>query len=184
MGKHRIEFIDLAKGVCILLVVLLHTVPSVDIPELAIIRMPLYFILSGLFFKDYGSILNFFKKKINNILIPFIFFYIISYLAFYIIRIYAPDIPVANATGILDMFTQRNLFNGPLWFLLCLFWVNIYFCYISYFFHKEKYRALIVMLIAIIGAILLHHDIFLPMYLDIAMRALPIFYIGYFTTVP
>lgn len=82
--QQRIEFIDLAKGICIILVVLLHIVPSANIPELRFIRIPLYFILSGLFFKDYGSFRNFLKKKVNNILIPFLFFYVVSYLIYYI----------------------------------------------------------------------------------------------------
>ncbi len=53
--KTRIEFIDLAKGVCILLVVIVHVIPELDTPLefLACLRMPLYFCLSGLFFKDY-----------------------------------------------------------------------------------------------------------------------------------
>lgn len=40
--QQRIEFIDLAKGICIILVVLLHIVPSANIPELRFIRIPLY----------------------------------------------------------------------------------------------------------------------------------------------
>ena len=53
--KKRIEFIDLAKGVCILMVVMGHCGFPIDIPGWEIVRMPLYFILSGLFFKDYGG---------------------------------------------------------------------------------------------------------------------------------
>ena len=38
-------------------------------------RMPLYFILSGLFFKDYaGGIREFLLRKANRILIPYLFF--------------------------------------------------------------------------------------------------------------
>ena len=43
------------------------------------LRMPLYFTLSGLFFKDYGGLLPTFIKKCNKILIPFIFFYTAAY---------------------------------------------------------------------------------------------------------
>lgn len=64
-----IEFIDLAKGVCIILVVMFHV--GIDIPHLDIIRMPLYFIISGLFYKPYDSITSFCIKKPNKILIPF-----------------------------------------------------------------------------------------------------------------
>lgn len=51
----RIEFIDLAKGVCIIMVVMGHCGCPLEIPGWTIVRMPLYFILSGLFFKDYGG---------------------------------------------------------------------------------------------------------------------------------
>ena len=51
----RIEFIDLAKGICIILVVMGHCGVSHDIPGYEMVRMPLYFILSGLSFKDYGG---------------------------------------------------------------------------------------------------------------------------------
>ena len=54
--KERLHYIDLAKGVCITLVIVGHTGLSITIPGLDAIRMPLYFILSGLFFKDYGGL--------------------------------------------------------------------------------------------------------------------------------
>ena len=74
MSKSRIEFIDLAKGICIILVVVGHVGVNIAIPGLEQVRMPLYFMLSGLFFKNYGGGEYFFIKKVNKILIPFIFF--------------------------------------------------------------------------------------------------------------
>lgn len=53
--KKRIDFIDTAKGVCIILVVLGHSGIPIDFVGMNSMRMPLYFILSGLFFKDYGG---------------------------------------------------------------------------------------------------------------------------------
>lgn len=77
LEKKRIEFLDLAKGICILLVVWLHV--DVDTPRdiyLSAIRMPLFFFLSGMFFKEYDGFLTFLKKKTNKLLIPFVFFYL------------------------------------------------------------------------------------------------------------
>ena len=74
MGKVRIDFIDLAKGVCIVLIVLGHTGIAVDYPGLTLMRTPLYFALSGLFFKDYGGFMQFLVRKTNKILIPFLFY--------------------------------------------------------------------------------------------------------------
>ncbi|MBR5149733.1 MAG: acyltransferase family protein, partial [Bacteroidaceae bacterium] len=70
----RIEFIDLAKGICILLIIMGHTGIQVDITGITAMRTPLYFALSGLFFKDYGGFLPLLVRKTNKILIPFLFF--------------------------------------------------------------------------------------------------------------
>ena len=77
--KPRIEWIDTAKGICILLVVYSHVYMG-DHPAFLhfqdYFRMPLYFLLSGLFFKTYNNFHNFFIKKTNKLLIPFVFAYI------------------------------------------------------------------------------------------------------------
>lgn len=177
--KKRIEFIDLAKGVCILLVVIGHCGVDIPIPGFGMMRMPLYFILSGLFFKDYGGFLELMVKKINKILIPFIFFYVIAYIPFYILKIYKPDIIVTEAQGFLDVINNRHFFNGPIWFLLSLFWTNLIFCLISLNIKNEYFRGLTAVLIGLFGILLGKFDIFLPCFLDVAMTALPYFYIGY-----
>lgn len=72
--KKRIEWIDSAKGVCICLVVLHHILASYGLYSKGVVsshiyyslqsfRIPLYFVLSGLFFKSYGGILLFIIKK-------------------------------------------------------------------------------------------------------------------------
>ena len=77
--KPRIEWIDTAKGICILLVAYSHVYLG-DHPTFLhfqdYFRMPLYFLLSGLFFKTYNSFPNFILKKTNKLLIPFVFAYI------------------------------------------------------------------------------------------------------------
>lgn len=65
----RIEYIDLAKGICIMLVVLLHVFGDMSgtvIKIMNLFRMPLYFVLSGLFFKQYEGFYSFLKKKTNK----------------------------------------------------------------------------------------------------------------------
>lgn len=177
--KRRIEFIDLAKGVCIILVICGHTGVSPQIPGIDAIRMPLYYILSGLFFKDYGSFTNLFKKKLNKLLIPFLFFYITAYLIFYLTNYFFPGLIKSAATGIFDVFCQRQYFNGPIWFLLSLFWANLIFCLISLSVKSETKRFLIVLCIGFVGAFLGQRGIFLPCVLDTSLTALPFFYFGY-----
>lgn len=176
----RIDFIDLAKGICIFLVVIGHCGAPIDIPGYEIVRMPLYFILSGLFFKTYGGLKQLSIKKINKILIPFIFFYILSYAAFYAIKYTAPQYLITSARGILDLFDNRQFFNGPIWFLLSLFWCNIYFCLIATFFKKDSARIVIITLLGFIGWYLGDKNIFVSLFLDVAMTAMPFFALGYY----
>lgn len=75
--SNRVDWIDPAKGICILLVVLHHCsnmlrVPYPLIRDVMTFRMPLYFILSGLFFKQYRPKV-FVIKKTNKLLIPYVF---------------------------------------------------------------------------------------------------------------
>ena len=63
VAKQRIEWIDTAKCICIILVILGHVFQFFGTSNLindifSTFRMPLYFILSGLFFKQYGGAIS------------------------------------------------------------------------------------------------------------------------------
>lgn len=84
MEKKRIEYIDLMKGICITMVVLLHChyfegEKAIIDTYLRPLRMPLYFFLAGLFFKTYSSFKCLLIKKINNLVIPYLFFSILAF---------------------------------------------------------------------------------------------------------
>lgn len=73
--KERIEYIDLMKGICIILIILLHN--NILFTEnvndmLKNMRIPLYFTLSGLFYKEYNGFYDFITRKFNKLIIPFI----------------------------------------------------------------------------------------------------------------
>lgn len=177
--KTRLKYIDLAKGVCITLVIVGHTGLSVVIPGLDAILMPLYFILSGLFFKDYGGLGHLFKKRANKILFPFLFFYLTAYVVFYIVEYLLPGFMTTGARGVADVWTQRQYFNGPVWFLLALFWINIMFCIISLLVNNTYVQGLIILSIGCFGAYLGMRFVFLPLMIDSAMTALPFFWFGF-----
>ena len=81
-AKPRYAFVDLAKGFCIMLVVWHHIastwgIESYPLKEtVSLFRMPLYFFLSGLFFKEYAGFFDFCRRKVNKLLIPFSFFFV------------------------------------------------------------------------------------------------------------
>lgn len=125
----RIGYIDLLKGICITLVVLFHCHVSISSPKvnfmLENLRMPLYFFLSGLFFKEYGGFIDFSIRKIDKLIVPYLFFAVIFIV---------PDLLLFNPGELnrvvtLDYWKEALLWprNHNLWFLRSLFFANIFF---------------------------------------------------------
>ena len=136
MENKRIQYLDLAKGLCIILVVLyhifihLHERPQA-IRTLPVFMMPLFFFLSGLFFKEYESFWGFFLRKVNKILIPFAFFYLFTSFALpNILHLCGYTVSNTQSLGISGLWafiTEEQFSNNPIWFLWALFLMNIYF---------------------------------------------------------
>lgn len=184
-SKPRIQFIDLAKGICILLVILVHSnicsswgLPEGDIPNFGALRMPLYFVLSGLFFRDYGTLWIFIEKKTNKILIPFIFWYIVSFTIIYLANKFLRNGEV-HFSRITDVFIGRDFINIALWFLLCLFWTNCIFAILKKIIPNRTIFAITILSIGFSGVFLSDNGIYLPFFLDSALTAMPFFYFGF-----
>ena len=180
----RVDFIDLAKGFCIILVVLSHVCGSTAwyfLDVMNIFRMPLYFVLSGLFFKSYGSFFVFVKKKTNKLLIPFLSVYLFVVLpSSFLIHRYG------SVDNIYDFFFAHfgRLYlgiDGAAWFLLCLFFMNLIF-YLIYLIAKGKMFPMFLMTIAcgLTGYLLDCQHIYIALWIDSALTAMPFFMLGYF----
>ena len=131
----RIQYIDIAKGIGILLVVLGHNDLSAYHPMLHrfiyAFHMPLFFFLSGIFFNPDRDFKTLVKKRFDGLIKPLIF----SLLLIYGISVFFGKMSFATAGGRL----LKSLYlTGPylnwvqLWFLPLLFLVNLY----AYFFYK------------------------------------------------
>ena len=194
--QQRIQYIDLAKGFCIILVVLFHVlqhfrVQSEFVNVISTFRMPLYFFLSGLFFKEYEGFLGFLIRKINKLFIPFCFFYITtSFLYPTILHFCGIAVPHTEALGIHGLWsfiTTEKLANGPIWFLWCLFIVNMFFylCVIivKKIFASSTWQATILAIfcftVGFINSLFIASHINILGFVDSAMAALPFFSVGY-----
>lgn len=175
--KKRIEFIDLAKGFCIVLVVLLHSGYLTNVPVLKALRMPLYFILSGLFFKDYGNILNFTIKKTNRLLIPFVAFFILYLIVCVVLSFHLPSLQFI-LEQVVHPFIGPGILNGPIWFLICLFWVNILYYIVNRLSRHLWIKILSIVILGFIGLILHKENIYLPLFMSSAFSATPFFFFG------
>jgi len=120
---------------------------------------------------------------VNKLLIPFLFFYVGSFLLKYTIWIVAPGTfqqPV-SWSELLLIFQGHSLikFNPPIWFLVALFNCNILFYLVHYLRKRVGLMFIAILLIGATGFFLGKKQIVLPLYTDIAMTALP-FYAGGF----
>lgn len=121
--KKRIDYLDLLKGFAILWIIWYHQ-PH---PELVdhYYHVPIFFFISGIVFKD-KSLIDFIKGVVLHIMIPFLFFYLISY-CFQISRFLFENKTINGFewNQIFDLFKQDNYIdyiriNRPLWFLVSL----------------------------------------------------------------
>lgn len=137
--KKRVEWIDIAKGFAMILVVIGHTAFSTSKQEIlrAMIfsfHMPLFFILSGMtlsFADNWKQLMNKTVKDVKNLLIPYVVCYILST----IIGLFFAPSNITNkyyftanllgfiyASGVPTTFGTYEVFSaGAIWFFVCLF---------------------------------------------------------------
>ena len=159
MTKKRITYIDMAKGIGILLVLIGHSeFPSTPlITWISSFHMPLFFILSGMLFSHTGATQKdwkiFLKKKTKTILLPYGVFSILSILASAILD--AGIFPEYLWTSLLQTVSFYGI--SVLWFLPALFFSE------SGFYFIRKYtstRGTVLTMTGILGISLLGNELF------------------------
>ncbi len=194
MASKRITYIDTLKGICIILVVFMHCeLPDGD-SELAThignalrtYRMPTYYFLSGIFFKLYGGLSDFTRHKVNNIIIPLLFFNLLSFVGcalFAFVESWKNSVPFQfEWTYVFDILYRNDIHLKPvmpLWFLLSLFWSNIIF-YVLKKWLNDIWVAISVLCLAIVGYLLDSHHIELPWFMVSSLTGLPYFVLGHY----
>lgn len=128
--NNRIGYIDRFKGVGILLVVLGHMGVSHEwCTFITTFHMPLFFFLGGYLFniEHYPSTKKFLIKKVKRIILPYLFFSLISLVASYCRNFFGQyDI---NIREVGKEFLIRGTIesNVPLWFMRSFFVVEVLF---------------------------------------------------------
>ena len=146
MGK-RIHWIDIAKGIGIIFVVLGHCQISQKLLHvITYFHMPLFFFLAGYVFRPGEQTFSeFFKKRVRSILVPYAFFLLLSILASMCRNLIGQEITIQETfDGLLSAGSVES--NRPLWFLRSIFAVEMLFfllCLILHTFSVKKMAALI-----------------------------------------
>ncbi len=125
----RIEYIDIARGIGILLVVLGHNdfgyISPFGYQVIYSFHMPLFFFLSGFFLNPSIPFFEFFKKRFNSLLKPYLFTLFMIY--FTSISFEKMSFQTAITRIVKSLYgTGRYIDWVQLWFLPHLFVVSLY----------------------------------------------------------
>ena len=124
----RIEYLDIAKGIGILFVVLGHNHIKDEYPIVYQVvysfHMPFFFLLSGLFFKPEYNFAELARRRFHSLLRPFIAYMVIVYAAsIFFTKI---DLPTIFSRIAKALYAGPSTLEWvPLWFLPHLFLVNL-----------------------------------------------------------
>lgn len=151
MAANRLDYLDVAKGIGIILVVFAHVNYTKELLVLIYsFHMPLFFLISGMLFKRdrYPDFASFFKRRLKTLFLPYAIYALASIAVLYLAeRAYAPlelfDVSASQYIGYLSQILISNWsgvhVNSPLWFIPCLLLVEALYFFIS----KLKTRAII-----------------------------------------
>ncbi|MBQ1485079.1 MAG: acyltransferase family protein, partial [Muribaculaceae bacterium] len=122
--------------------------------------------------------------KVNNILVPFVFFIVLNFVMkcveALLRHIIGADPIEVNPVILVEPFYLRTwLWTTPLWFLLSLFWVNILFYAIQRYIKPLWALLLVTIALSVAGYELAVHKIQLPLMMDTSLVALPYFVLGW-----
>ena len=132
----RIEYIDFARGFAMLLCIIGHAgVTGLVRGYIYSYHMPLFFIISGMVYKNKDSIGNFIQKKSKELFIPYIFWSIVWLVFWWGVYFAASRLGFENdknfslkdsVIGLL-LDTRGEKYGGYLWFFYALFVTIVFF---------------------------------------------------------
>ena len=197
MNAKRVTWIDCAKGIGILLVILSHTVSGGILGALVrallfSFSMPLFFLLSGITYRYSTSdeeLLSKIKKAFRHLIIPIFVVFVIWHIYMLV------ELPArltdrefwklqflslflgSGAEWKFGSFTIPEL--GIPWFLYALFFSRSIYDYLQLHIPAQQLQ-IVVWLFSLAGVAFGSSGVFLPFSLDIALAVLPFFSLGIF----
>lgn len=189
MEKKRLDYLDMAKGVGIILVVIAHSTFTSEAVQAFItaFHMPLFFIVSGMLLSHTGEekkdMKTIVKRKAGSILVPYVTFSI----AYVIIDIASIILKPGKLTWVdvqrscIEFATLYGI--SVLWFMTALFFGEVMFLGWKKKCNHWKYGDVSMMLSAIIAAVIMTvgsplFQTYYPLY-----RTMPILWLGYYIIV-
>lgn len=181
--KQRLDYIDIAKGLAIILVVFSHSVYPEPMYYTAAFYVPVFFFCAGFTSakKDIGLRENFWRHAVK-LLKPYLFFNIILILCFHSFSLRAflgvlysrySLYPLGTSSDICNLFVAGNY---PLWFLTSM--VVSYLLYYLIVYSPHRYHGYVIALYLVIAAMMDNLPILLPWSIDTAPLTAVFMYAG------
>jgi len=179
--SNRINYLDMARGLAIFLVVFGHIYPNDTIRIwLYSFHIPLFFIVSGCLLnyqnEENKNMKQIFIKKVKSLILPYIAFSIIRL----IIRMILSNFSILVIMG--DLKNSIKLIGiGPMWFLPALFIAELLFYIIRKTIKKEYLRIIIIVILLCIPLLLNKNSNSMLFVLSRSFISLGFIEIGYYT---
>lgn len=189
MAKERFDYIDIARGLGILMVVWAHIAANnATVGFIYTFHMPLFFFISGMMFNRvrYIGFKDFALKRVKRLFVPYVLYSIASWAIWFAFNYvthrqvdsyFMPLLQTILAQGSGQFF----VYNSPLWFVPCLFAVEIMYFFLS------RFSSIVILVISILISLLSitfehvwgeNYLYMLPWNFDAAMMALPFYAVG------
>lgn len=152
-------------------------------------HIPLFFVLSGMVFDKsrYSSFGVFLKKKFKSLLLPYAVFSFLTWIIWVVYAFVIHDnvenywMPLLQ-TVIAQGSEGYLVHNVPLWFVMCLFSMEVIYYFIAGL--QRIYITIITILLAAVSYFLLNHCSFvdfsaIPWSIDAAMLGIPFYALGH-----
>ena len=162
MTKQRDQRIDVLKGIGIICVVWAHLRGYFSM-EIYIFHMPLFFFLSGMFYRRKSG---FVVSRIKSLLVPVLF-----YLGLFALIYWIDGGRLVNRIDRTSFFKPTEI-DGPLWFLISLFTIAVVYWGLDGWL---KSKARLALVCSVIGGVFYYWDVALPLCLRQSAIALPFY---------
>lgn len=187
--KKRIEWIDICKGLAIILVIIGHssleTGMAFNLKSIIYsFHMPLFFILSGYLFyniKDKNKKMSdFITEKIKSLVIPYITFNIII-LLFDLLKSFITNNQINLLYRLIGIIfpIRNNEYVGKTWFLIWIFLTELIYQFISTNIKDKKFISILCIISFYTGFILIKKNIALPYHMDAVFVSLLFYHFGH-----
>ena len=190
---NRIHYLDILKGIGIVFVVFAHANSMLyGGSYLYSFHMVLFIFISGLLFNPgkYPAAKQFLASRIRQLYIPYLVFYLISYLYWLAVERTQRTIAVSPLDGLLGLFWGTDNMHwiypgGILWFVIGLLALEIVFYFVIRLTESWWVRGGILVLLTAIGLVLAKYKLYvLPFSLNNMLLVIPYFTAGYLLRKP